>query len=31
MNWFTVRDMPTEEDGKLLELAGEVARGLEKK
>ena len=27
MNWFGIRDMPgVEEDGKLLDLAGEVAR-----
>jgi len=31
MNWFGIRDMPAEEDGKLLELAGEVARELEAK
>jgi hypothetical protein len=34
MNWFTLRDMPgAEEDAKLLDLAGEVARevGKEKK
>jgi hypothetical protein len=29
MNWFGVRDMPAEEDGKLLELAGEVAREIQ--
>jgi hypothetical protein len=32
MNWFTIRDMPgAEEDAKLLNLAGEVAREVEKK
>jgi hypothetical protein len=32
MDWFTIRDMPgAEEDAKLLSLAGEVARGMEKK
>jgi hypothetical protein len=32
MDWFTIRDMPgAEEDAKLLNLAGEVARGMEKK
>ena len=31
-DWFTIRDMPgAEEDAKLLGLAGEVARGMEKK
>ena len=31
MNWFIVRDMPgAEEDAKLLSLAGEVAKGMEK-
>jgi hypothetical protein len=32
MDWFTLRDMPgAEEDAKLLDLAGEVARGIGKK
>ena len=32
MDWFTIRDMPgAEEDAKLLDLAGEVARELERK
>jgi hypothetical protein len=32
MDWFTIRDMPgAEEDAKLLNLAGEVARGMGKK
>jgi hypothetical protein len=32
MDWFTIRDMPgAEEDAKLLSLAGEVAREVEKK
>jgi len=32
MDWFTIRDMPgAEEDAKLLGLAGEVARALERK
>jgi hypothetical protein len=32
MDWFTLRDMPgAEEDAKLLGLAGEVAREVEKK
>jgi hypothetical protein len=31
MDWFTIRDMPAAEDGKLLDLAGEVARELGKK
>jgi len=26
MDWFAIRDMPAEEDGKLLDLAGEVAK-----
>ncbi len=31
-DWFAIRDMPgAEEDAKLLGLAGEVARGMEKK
>jgi hypothetical protein len=31
MDWFTIRDMPgAEEDAKLLNLAGEVARGMGK-
>ncbi|MBM4019767.1 MAG: hypothetical protein FJ288_15840 [Planctomycetes bacterium] len=28
MNWFTIRDMPAEEDGKLLDMAGKVAEEL---
>jgi len=28
MDWFCIRDMPAAEDGKLLDLAGEVAREL---
>ena len=32
MDWFTIRDMPgAEEDAKLLDLAGEVGRELERK
>ena len=31
MNWFTIRDMPADEESKLLALAGEVARELEGK
>ena len=31
MDWFCIRDMPAEEDAKLLDLAGEVARELEGK
>jgi hypothetical protein len=29
MDWFSIRDMPAEEDGKLLDLAGEVAKELQ--
>ena len=31
MDWFAIRDMPAAEDAKLLDLAGEVARELERK
>ena len=30
MDWFCIRDMPAEEDGKLLDLAGEVAKEVQK-
>ena len=30
MNWFGIRDMPAEEDAKLLDLAGEVARACDR-
>ena len=30
-DWFAIRDMPAAEDAKLLDLAGEVARELERK
>jgi hypothetical protein len=30
MDWFCIRDMPAEEDGRLLDLAGEVAKEAQK-